>query len=143
MRDDVRDSPTTSPGRTADPLDLAAPATTGNATVLRRRFRAWAGAVLPRPLAADLTLAVYEALANAVEHAFVTHEHAGTMRLVASVIDDDVEVVVTDDGRWLAPSDAGSRGQGTALMHRLTTAVQVGTGAAGTTVRLTQRLPGR
>jgi serine/threonine-protein kinase RsbW len=50
-------------------LDLTAPATTQNATALRRAFRQWVQTLVGDDTTNDLTLAVYEALANAAEHA--------------------------------------------------------------------------
>lgn len=134
--------PTTpDPARAPAPLTVTVAATIRNASALRRQFQQWAAPVLPPAAAADLTLAVYEALANVVEHAFVTRRYIGMMRLAASVTAAHVEVVVADDGTWRFPTgDAGNRGRGTRLMHSLVTAVRVETGPAGTTVHLRHRI---
>jgi hypothetical protein len=48
----------------ASTLDVIVPATTQNATALRRTFRRWIGSLIADDVAEDLTLAVYEALTN-------------------------------------------------------------------------------
>jgi hypothetical protein len=51
------------------PLDVTTCATVQNATALRRTFRCWVEALVGDDVANDLTLAMYEALANAADHA--------------------------------------------------------------------------
>jgi serine/threonine-protein kinase RsbW len=108
-------------------LALTACATAQNATALRRTFRRWADAVVDDDTAENLTLAVYEALINAVEHAFTARTAPGSLWLHATVTDDQVVLItITDDGTWHSPRDApGHRGRGLALMHQLTTHTHV------------------
>ena len=61
-------------------LDVTVPATARNATALRGTFRHWVDSILTDDAADDLTLAVYEALANAAEHAFTAHSEAYAKR---------------------------------------------------------------
>ncbi|MBV9012381.1 MAG: ATP-binding protein [Pseudonocardiales bacterium] len=116
-------------------------ATAQNATALRRTFRRWVDNLMAEDAAEDLALAVYEALANAAEHAFTAHTAPGFVRLQASVADGQITVTVTDNGSWRCPTDsAGYRGRGLPLMHQLTTETQVVRGPYGTTVRLRRQL---
>ena len=112
-----------------------------NATVLRRTFRRWVDAVVDEDTAEDLTLAVYEALVNAVEHAFTARTAPGSLWLRATVADDQVLITITDDGTWQSPDDdPGHRGRGLALLHQLTTHAHVELDSRGTTVRLRHQL---
>lgn len=90
----------------------------------------------------ELTVAVQEACANAVEHAFgpgtadfaMDAHHAG----------DEVTIVVRDEGSW-RHTRGTERGRGMPLMRALTDAVDVeagANGATGTTVELRRRLGG-
>jgi anti-sigma regulatory factor (Ser/Thr protein kinase) len=124
------------------PLDVTTSATVHNATALRRTFRRWVKALFGDDDANDLTLAVYEALANAAEHAFAAHGEPGSMRLRATVADGEITVTITDNGTWRPPpAPTGLRGRGLPLMHRLTTEAHVEPDFQGTTVRLRHPLP--
>jgi anti-sigma regulatory factor (Ser/Thr protein kinase) len=124
-------------------LDVTVPATAQNATALRRSFRRWVGALVDDDTAGDLTLAVYEALANAAEHAFVTRSTPGSIWLHATVTDGQVAIIVTDNGTWRLPDNsAGYRGRGLPLIHQLTTQAHVELDPRGTTVRLRHQLSG-
>ena len=91
-------------------------ATAQNTTALRRTFRRWAEAVVDGDTAEDLTLAVYEALINAVEHAFNARAALGSLWLHATVASEQVFITITDDGIWRSSHDAfGHRGRGLAL----------------------------
>jgi serine/threonine-protein kinase RsbW len=117
-------------------------ATAHNATALRRAFRRWVDTVVDDDTADDLTVAVYEALANAAEHAFTMRAIPGSMWLHATVADDQVFITITDDGTWRSPHDVpGNRGRGIPLMHQLTTHAHVEWGSRGTTVHLRHQLP--
>jgi serine/threonine-protein kinase RsbW len=128
--------------RLASPrLDVSAPATTRNATALRRTFSHWVHSLITDDAAEDLTLAVYEALTNAAEHAFTGHRTTGCIWLHAIVADGQITVTVTDNGRWRHPTDSGGyRGRGLPLMHQLTTETHVAPSPYGTTVRLRHQL---
>ena len=116
-------------------------ATVQNATVLRRTFRRWADAVVDDDTAEDLTLAVYEALINAVEHAFAARTAPGSLGLHACVADDQILITITDDGTWQSPdADPGHCGRGLVVLHQLTTHAHVELDSRGTTVRLRHQL---
>lgn len=122
------------------PLDVTTSATVPNATTLRRTFRRWVKALVGDDDTNDLTpltLAVYEALANAAEHAFATQREPGAMRLHATAADGEITVTITDNGTWRPPAlPTGRRGRGLPLMHKLTTEAHVEPDLRGTTVRL-------
>lgn len=125
----------------ASTLNVIVPATTQNATALRRTFRRWVGSLIADNVAEDLTLAVYEALTNVAEHAFTAHRAPGSIWLHAIVVDGQITVTVTDNGRWRPPTDSGGhRGRGLPLIHQLTTEAQVAPSPYGTTVRLRRQL---
>jgi serine/threonine-protein kinase RsbW len=84
----------------------------------------------------DLTLVIYEALANAVEHAYPPGHPAPTMRLRAQLYQDQVLITVSDQGCWRVPGPAGYRGRGLPMMQQLVTELHVNPTARGTTVRL-------
>lgn len=144
-----RMGPMTVPRTAIDPVDRRAPATDTDAALLRREFRAWIGCLTDRDTADDLALAVYEALANVVDHAY---DHRplevgpGEMRLHALascplLTGRDVVVTVVDQGRWRPAADPGWRGRGLPLMRRLTHVTSVTTGHEGTVVQLRRRVP--
>jgi anti-sigma regulatory factor (Ser/Thr protein kinase) len=88
----------------------ALPETVGEA---RRRISAFAAANGAGPLLeADVALAVSEALANVIMHAYPPGS-AGLVRVAADVEDNDLEVVIIDDGAGFQPGR--SRGLGVGL----------------------------
>ncbi|MGH3971756.1 MAG: ATP-binding protein [Pseudonocardiaceae bacterium] len=116
-------------------------ATVQNATALRRTFRRWTETFLRDDDAEDLTLAVYEALINAADHAFTGQAAAGSLRLHATVADGQVAVTITDNGTWRTSDyPAGQRGRGLPLIHQLTTEAHVTLDTRGTTVHLRHKL---
>jgi anti-sigma regulatory factor (Ser/Thr protein kinase) len=124
-------------------LTLRAPATRADASTIRRGFHDWLADLADPDAVDDLTLAVYEALANVVDHAYATLAR-GEMRLRATVSPPrvggrDLVVTISDDGTWRRAQDPGWRGRGLPLMHTLANA-SVTSGAAGTTVRLCRRV---
>ena len=124
------------------PLDVTTSATVHNATALRRTFRRWVKALVGDDCADDLTLAVYEALANAAEHAFTAQAQPGSMRLRATAADGQITVTITDNGAWRAPTASnGRRGRGLSLMRTLTDDAHVESNRQGTTVRLQHPFP--
>ncbi|MGB7797180.1 MAG: ATP-binding protein, partial [Pseudonocardiaceae bacterium] len=124
------------------PLVVTAPATAQNATALRRTFHRWAKALIDNDTINDLTLAVYEALTNAAEHAFTTHKEPGTIWLYATIANDEVLITITDNGTWKPPDKPpGHRGRGLPLIHQLTTHAHLQRDPQGTTVRLRHQLP--
>lgn len=90
----------------------------------------------------DIILAVYEAVANAVEHAYRTHAAPGTVAVHARSRTSTgmFEVTVTDTGHWTPRTPPPERGRGLALMDALSDSCTVCTGPAGTTVILDWQL---
>lgn len=122
-------------------LSLTASATAYDATVLRRAFHRWIATLVGHDDADDLTVAVYEALANAAEHAFTAQSTPGSIWLHATGGDDQISITITDDGTWrFSDRSPDYRGRGLALIHGLTTAAHVELGPHGTTVRLRYEL---
>ena len=107
---------------------------------VRHSLQRWAAHTgLSAPEVADLVLATYEALANAVEHAYPSG--GGTVDLVAArTAEGRVLVTVKDYGRWRSPGDPGSRGRGLPMIHALAHRAQVQQGAHGTCVQMEWQL---
>jgi anti-anti-sigma factor len=120
------------------PLDLRLPADPAQLAGLRRMVLAWATDVgVAEETLDDLQLAVGEAVANAVEHAY-REQTPGTCAVrLARGADGAIEARVEDDGTWRpVPADAGFRGRGLLLIRRLAEDVTVEQGpAGGTTIR--------
>ncbi len=108
-----------------------------NARQLRVRFQKWLQTLgVPAALVDDLSLAVYEALANAAEHAYPVHHPNPVMQLQAQLHHDQLLITVTDYGCWRTPHDAGYRGRGLTVMRYLTTEVDLQPSTHGTTVHM-------
>jgi serine/threonine-protein kinase RsbW len=125
-------------------LTLSATATRAEASTIRRGFHEWLADLAEPDAVDDLTLAVYEALANVVDHAYAASLARGEMRLRAAVSPPrvggrDLVVTISDDGTWRQAHDPGWRGRGLGLMHTLAQAT-VTSGSGGTTVRLRRRV---
>lgn len=87
-------------------------------------------------VADDLGLAVYEALANAAEHAYPPDHPNPVIRLHARLDVDRVQITISDHGAWSPPGEPGYRGRGLAMMRHLATHVDVDSSPQGTTVHL-------
>ena len=140
-----RMGPRTAPRTAVAPLELCSLATTENAATLRRRFRHWVGGLTDTDTADDLALAVYEALANVVDHAYAERADPGLMTLWAAVscpllTGRDLVVTVVDEGCWRASDGPGWRGRGLPLMRELMHATAVLPRPTGTTVQLRRRI---
>ncbi|MFG1953379.1 SpoIIE family protein phosphatase [Micromonospora sp. NPDC048830] len=85
----------------------------------------------------DLTVAVSEAAANAIEHPVEPAEP--TIGVEVTVADGEVVATVRDSGRWREPTGAGFRGRGLALIRALGE-LTVSRSAEGTEVTLRRRL---
>jgi GAF domain-containing protein/anti-sigma regulatory factor (Ser/Thr protein kinase) len=85
----------------------------------------------------DVMLAVGEAAANAVEHAYGPVEEE--FGLTAEVTGGEVHLIVADSGRWRPPRGA-NRGRGLSLMSELMDDVDVESGDHGTLVHMRRHL---
>lgn len=118
-------------------LELATEANPRNARQLRLRFQEWLRAHhAPVTLIEDLSLAVYEALANAAEHAYPAQHPNPMMRLQARLDDGQLLITITDHGRWRTPDASSYRGRGLTVMRYLTTEIRLRPTAYGTTVHM-------
>ncbi|MQA14726.1 MAG: ATP-binding protein [Pseudonocardiaceae bacterium] len=121
---------------TRPPLFVEVMATERNASQLRRQFHDWLTLDVPTDTVNDLVLVVYEAVANAVEHAYVDHTGApGPLRLEAHRTDAQVLITVADEGSWRGPIGDRFRGNGIPLMRNLTREVRIERTHRGTVVR--------
>ena len=120
---DVADAPA--------PLELrleAVPPSVTEARVAAAQYAERAGAD-----PGDVELAVAEAVANAVLHAFPGDER-GTVTLLATHAGDALDIQVTDDGSGMRPNpDGGGLGLGLALIGRLSESFSVTEPAEGGT----------
>lgn len=130
---------------TSQQLEITSEANADNARQLRVRVQQWLrGLGAPANLVDDLTMAVYEALANVVEHAYQPDHPDPVMRLAARRVQNQLLITITDHGRWRPPSDEpGYRGRGLAMMRSLAGDVQLHHTADGTTVQLRASLQQR
>lgn len=84
-----------------------------------------------------LKLAVSEAAANAIEHAYGPGDHE--FEILAELRDDGIDLRVTDSGSWREPRGRG-RGRGLVLIEEFVDEVEVVRGDRGTTLRIFKRL---
>lgn len=122
----------------ASPLRLSYLADPRELTVLRRRVASWAQQVgLDADVLVDLQLALGEAVANGVEHAYRDAE-PGRVDVDLRLRPDGPGVVlvcVRDRGRWRPPAlRRGHRGRGLHMIRQLARRVRVLTDPGGTEV---------
>ncbi|OLR92773.1 diguanylate phosphodiesterase [Actinokineospora bangkokensis] len=113
-----------------------APATAVELVALRDGIAAWAreqGAT--EALTEDIVLAVYEAMANSVEHGY--RDKPGELDVVAENDDDVLTVTVTDWGTWKQPDPSDTtRGRGLPLITMLSGSSKTTRRPDGTTVAM-------
>jgi serine/threonine-protein kinase RsbW len=119
------------------PFHWEGPAIADRLGDVRRAIQDWAGRIgLPADLIDDLALASYEAMANAVEHAYAGVS-AGVLSVLASASSTKLDVVVADRGKWRLPAaGTGFRGRGLLVIKGLATDVTVNATELGTTIRM-------
>lgn len=119
------------------PLRCGRAARPEHATELRVKLADWMRSVdLADGVADRVVSATYEAMANAVDHAY-PDGHPGEFVLSAAIEDDDLVVRVADRGRWRAPTaEPGTRGRGLVLLRGLSDKVSIVATESGTTVEM-------
>lgn len=123
-------------------LDLDGKAQPSTARGFRLMFEDWLRATgVAREAAEDIGQAVYEAMANAVEHAYRPYHRNRVIRLMAHRLRAGVFVAISDRGRWRLFNVARPRGHGLELMRALASEMAIDPSPQGTTVRLHARLP--
>jgi serine phosphatase RsbU (regulator of sigma subunit)/FixJ family two-component response regulator/anti-sigma regulatory factor (Ser/Thr protein kinase) len=116
-------------------LLVALPAEPESVPRARHGLERWlAGIGHPREDISALKLAVTEACANAVRHAYGPHE-AGSFRVTAERQGEALVIEVADSGRWRRRRASGG-GLGISLMESLVDRLDIERTAAGTTVRM-------
>jgi anti-sigma regulatory factor (Ser/Thr protein kinase) len=124
-------------------LMIVLPAVSSSASLVRQRTRAWLDALgWPADDGEDVVMAVNEAVANVVDHAYLGRAHRGEVRVYGwpanPPVTHRVVITVADGGRWRpVPGDPGHRGRGLRMMHACMESVLIQPAAAGTTVIMT------
>jgi anti-sigma regulatory factor (Ser/Thr protein kinase) len=124
-------------------LLVALPAEAASARLVRKRLRGW----LLRwgwrdDDLEDIVLAVDEAVANVVDHAYLGAPELGKVHVYAWVTGVSqgrrVTVSITDQGRWRpVPVDPGLRGRGLLMMSTCMASLHIEHSGGGTAVTMT------
>lgn len=121
-----------------DKLEVEVPADAEQLATVRHLIRRWVTANGGSDDdCAAFAVAVTEACANAVEHAYGPGD--ATIDLSADLDHGEATVTVRDRGGWREPR-GGNRGRGIPVMNEFMDDVVIETGEAGTTVRLVRRM---
>ncbi|MEA2308370.1 MAG: hypothetical protein QOI65_656 [Thermoleophilaceae bacterium] len=124
-----------------DPLELRVRAVPESLSAMRRSLSSWLAALgAGEDESYDILLAVGEAAANAVEHAYGPVDEQFV--LTAEIVEGEVHLTVADQGRW-RPARGTNRGRGIDLMRQLMDEVDVTMADHGTVVRMRRRLGDR
>jgi anti-sigma regulatory factor (Ser/Thr protein kinase) len=116
------------------------PAAADSVPLLRHRLKRWLDQLgVPAGEQFPLALAVTEAAANAVEHAYGPGEHE--FEVTVRVEGEAAMLRIRDYGRWQPPQRNANRGRGLRLIEQLTDELSIRRGRDGTTVRVRHRLP--
>ena len=111
--------------------------------LLRDAVRRWLnGAGVPADETADVLVAVGEACANAIEHAY-RFDPRQRVDVELSLAAGRLTALVRDTGSWVEPAGSdmpGVRGRGRSMMEMLMDRAVIETGPQGTTVRLVRRV---
>jgi serine/threonine-protein kinase RsbW len=116
------------PGEAMTPdMELALAARAENIAIVRHALGGFGEAfAVPEPKLSDIRLAVTEACANVVVHAYPEGDE-GPMEVVASMRGDELTVLVRDWGRGIKPRpDSPGLGLGLSLIAALAEQVQLG-----------------
>jgi PAS domain S-box-containing protein len=123
------------------PLMIEIAAAAEQLSDVRHQFSAWMrAAAIPEKTIADIVLAVNEAAANSIEHAYRGHK-PGTVRIEAENDGARVHVRITDKGSWKpAAADPGIRGRGLLLIRAVSGWLEMDCTPSGTIVNMSFRL---
>jgi anti-sigma regulatory factor (Ser/Thr protein kinase)/putative methionine-R-sulfoxide reductase with GAF domain len=122
-------------------LHFELPADAAVLSQVRRTVRRWLREHTVEDSAiAEVTLAVNEACANAIEHAYPPGP--ATFRLDGLISDNRLDVAVRDTGHWRAARGA-DRGRGLGIINAAMDDVAVSTTDKGTEVRMSRRIQPR
>ena len=102
------------------PLSGEVPARPDQLREIRLAVQGWTGTAYAAELVDDLQLALGEAVANAVEHAYGPDDDGRVRYRITARTDGGLDVTVDDDGTWRPPpADRGFRGRGIEMIRRL------------------------
>ena len=119
-------------------LEVEVPAEPSQLATARHLIRRWVEANQGSDDdCAAFAIAVSEACANSIEHAYGPRD--GTVHVRASLVEGEAEVTIRDRGKWRPPRD-NHRGKGIPMMKEFMDDVSVEPGENGTTVKLTRLL---
>ena len=115
------------------------PAEAGEVAGLRHAVLRYAQACgISKAVRDDIALAVSEACANVVMHAYVGAPSPGVLTVTSDHVDGEFVVAVRDEGRGMqARSESPGLGLGLPLLGRLTQRIEITGNGAGTEVRMT------
>ncbi|WP_246633214.1 ATP-binding protein [Pseudonocardia nigra] len=118
------------------------PADPEQLVLIRRALAGWlAPLALTEEETADVVLAVDEAAANAVRHAYGPDE-SGAVELTLWTEADTLYIEVVDHGSWRPPAERPTEGgRGISLMHTMSEAVLIRFDDRGSRVLLRHRIP--
>ena len=126
--------------RASEEFHRTFPATANELSSLRADLRAWLErSGTPMETVDDVVLACTEAASNAIEHAYIGR--MGDVHVAAHRQNGEIELSVSDDGRWRHPRPDDARGRGLDLVRALVRDVDVEQGDDGTTVRMRVGVP--
>ncbi|WP_262365475.1 ATP-binding protein [Gordonia sp. OPL2] len=127
----------------AEPYRRTLRATAQAAHGFRRHFTEWVESTVAtdREQRSDIVLAVYEAVANAVEHAYLDEGATGEITVDGRRDSRNaLTVTVTDVGSWKPFEPSAMRGRGIPLIGALSDEHDILTDSRGTTVTVRWRL---
>jgi anti-sigma regulatory factor (Ser/Thr protein kinase) len=138
VADDIAVLAVSVPVRPDERLEMRLPASPGSLSTMRRGLQAWLRhAGVSAPTVYDVMVAVGEAAANAIEHAYGPTD--AEFSLEAELDGGELVVAVRDTGSWRTPRGT-HRGRGLAMMKDLMDDVQVESDAHGTVVTMRRRV---
>jgi len=121
-------------------MRIELPADRGSVTSARHTVGRWlAGTGANDAERYELTVALGDACANAVEHAYGPAD--ATFAIGAELVDGVVVIEVSDVGRWRSPRGV-NRGRGLQLMNAFTDSLEIDKSELGTHVRMRRKLAG-